>query len=106
MLRANDPPFSPDYTELARVKYGLCQAAYPTPMAFKQVGVGETLGWELVKRGDLQVIRLTSRKGVVPAWSIAKLLEERERLAMKPRDMPLSLTARKARARKMAVHQR
>jgi len=67
---------SVDYNALARA-YGLEQAFYPTLKAFKQLGIGATLGYELVKAGELRIVYLTDRRGVIAARDLARFLDSR-----------------------------
>ena len=68
---------TPDYTALAH-SFGLFNATYPVPQAFAHWGVKHTLGWELIKRHAVRAIALTSKKVVIPASEIARVLHERE----------------------------
>jgi hypothetical protein len=67
----------PDFAALAR-KLGLDAATYPALAAFKHLGIGESLGWELVAAGKLRAVRLTAKKTIITAESMARLLHERE----------------------------
>jgi hypothetical protein len=69
---------TPDFAAYAR-QLGLDRATYPALEAFKHLGVGESLGWDLIGQGALRSIKLTPKKTVVTAESIAHLLYERER---------------------------
>jgi hypothetical protein len=68
---------APDFAALAR-QLGLDAAVYPVKDAFRHLGVGESLGWDLINQGMLRAIRLTAKKTVITAESIARLLHECE----------------------------
>jgi len=54
----------PDFVAIAR-SFGLDAATYPTAEAFRHLGIGESLGWDLINQGKLRAIRTTSKKTVV-----------------------------------------
>jgi hypothetical protein len=65
-----------DYNQLAR-EYGLEQAFYPVRKAFKQLGVGRTFGYDLVRAGELKITYLSPRRGVIAAKDLARFLHSR-----------------------------
>jgi hypothetical protein len=71
------PTPQPDFVAIAR-SFGLVRAVYPVRQAFAEIGVGNTLGWELISQGELEAIRLTAKKTVVTATSMARFLHSRQ----------------------------
>jgi hypothetical protein len=67
----------PDYVALAH-QLGLVNATYPALEMFDHLGIGRSLGWQLVADGKLHAIRLTGKKTVTTSVSAAKFLRERQ----------------------------
>jgi hypothetical protein len=71
------PASSLDLIALAD-QYRLNKPFYPIHEAFEILDVGETVGWQLIRTGQLQVIRITTKNLIVPSTSLAQLIHARQ----------------------------
>jgi hypothetical protein len=70
---------TPDFTLIARERYGLGAATYNIEDAARHLGSRPWYVWKLVRNGALRTIKLPGgRKTVVPASSIAEVLWHRD----------------------------
>jgi hypothetical protein len=51
--------------------YGFVEPAYSLLRGFKAMGVSRSYGWELVKRGELEVVHLSPRKVIILGTTMA-----------------------------------
>jgi hypothetical protein len=71
------PSSSLDLIALAE-QYRLTKPMYPIREAFEILDVGETVGWKLIRSGELEVVRITTKNLIVPSTSLAKLIHARQ----------------------------
>lgn len=68
------PTSSPvDYLPIAR-EFGLDQVGYAPKTALQKLDLGSTLGCQLVRDGELDLIKITGKKGIITSVSMARLI--------------------------------
>jgi excisionase family DNA binding protein len=74
---------SPDLIAVGR-EFGLDQACYSISEAARKLGISRAFLYELVASGDLELIHIGA-KSLIPAPSIARLIEHRRQAAQAAR---------------------
>jgi len=67
---------SPELVALA-LAYGFDAPVYPVAEAFRRLGIGRSFGWELIARGELEIVHYTKRKAVITSASMAAYLHSK-----------------------------
>jgi excisionase family DNA binding protein len=84
---SHPPITSPlDLSAVAR-EFGLTEALYPVIEAAKKLGVSRAFVYELIASGDLELLHIGA-KPLIPAPSIARLIQRRREAAQAKRAVP------------------
>jgi hypothetical protein len=95
---------NPDFTLIARERYGLDAATYNIDDAARHLGSKPWYVWKLVREGALRTIKLPGgRKTVVPRDAIAELLWHRDHEQPAPSQAARINTAEATAKRKVAT---
>jgi hypothetical protein len=92
---STSPPI--DLAQFAR-ELGFDQIGYAPKTAFKLLDLGSTLGWRLIRDGELEAVKLTGKKTIITSVSMARLIHRRQQEPARQKRPRGNVIARRCKA--------